>query len=166
MEATADELAGVVDLFGALTRDELERALAELAFKREGEFQPADFADAIDEALESYHLLAVGEDAVVAVEGNADAEEDTWLVAGPVAFPTLPEDAADLPHILDVPERSVDLTAAGSAAEQQFRADAAAAVEAGDAERIEALLDASYELEAWAPIDLAGARERLDATRE
>lgn len=162
METTADELAGVVDLFTALTRDELERALAELAFKRQGEFEPEGFADRVDAALESYHLLAVGAAAV----GDADGDADEWLVAGPIAFPTLPEDAADLPHILDVPERSVDRAAVGRAAEERFRTDAAAAVEAGDDDRITELLDVSYELEAWAPVDLEVTRERLDAERE
>jgi len=34
MSTTHDELAGVVDLFGALTHAELTAALGELAFKR------------------------------------------------------------------------------------------------------------------------------------
>lgn len=169
MEVTADELAGVVDLFGVLSRAELQRALAELAFKREGEFDPEAFAAAVEDAVDSYHLLAVheaavqsaGEEAANAADG-ADAEP-AWLVAGPVAFPDLPADAADLPHIMDVGERAVDREAVGRAAEERFRVDAAAAVDAGDPDRIAELLDVSYELEAWAPVDLAAARERLDA---
>ncbi len=162
MDVGADELAGVVDLFGALTRGELERALAELAFKREGEFDPDEFGDTIDAALDSYHLVTVDDEAVSSVDGS-DSE---WVVVGPVAYPELPDDAADLPHIMDASEREVDRPAAGRAAERRFRADAAAAVEAKDDVRIAELLDVSYELEAWAPVDLDAARSRLDTASQ
>jgi uncharacterized protein YcaQ len=39
----------------------------------------------------------------------------------------------------------------------------AVAVAADDRDRAEELLDASYDLEAWAPVDAAGVRDRLDA---
>jgi hypothetical protein len=51
-----DELAGVVDLFGALTPRELERALEELALKRGGTVDVDDLAAAIDDAVASYVL--------------------------------------------------------------------------------------------------------------
>ncbi|MHB9288403.1 hypothetical protein ACKVMT_15340 [Halobacteriales archaeon Cl-PHB] len=164
MELEPDDLAGVVDLFGALTRDELGDALAELAFKRGEEYDPGVFSDDVAAAERDYYLLAVEPGAVTAGSVPDDAAE--LLVVGPVAFPSLPEGASDLPHILDVPERGTDRDAVGRAAEQRFRADAAVAVEADDPDRIAALLDASYELEAWAPVDLAAARDRLDAASE
>ena len=141
MDLVPDDLAGVVDVFGALTRAELGQALAELAFKRGEDYDPEGFAADIDEA-------------------------DEVLVPGPMAFPNLPEGTTDLPHILDVDERETDREAVGRTAEERFRADAAAAVEADDDERIAGLLDVSYELEAWAPVDLSAARERLDAAGE
>ncbi len=147
MEPTADELAGVVDLFGALTREELRRALSELAFKRGAE--PDDPGGAIDDAVASYHLVAV------------DGDGERLLVPGPAAFPELPEGADDLPHIMDAPERSIDRERAGRAAEERFREEATLAVREGDADAIERLLDASYDPEAWGPVDVAGARERL-----
>ena len=49
-EFDPDELAGVVDLFGALTPSELESALEELAFKR-GESVDSD-AVAVDDVRE------------------------------------------------------------------------------------------------------------------
>jgi len=150
MDLTGDELAGIVDLFGALTRAELGQALVELAFKQGEDRDSADFEDAIDDAIESYHLVA------------ADREGETLLVPGPTAFPALPDDADDLPHIMDVEERTVDRADLAPAVEQQFREETAAAVADGDTERIEQLLDASYELEVWGPVDLAAARERLD----
>ena len=148
---TTDELAGVVDLFGALRRSELETALSELAYRRGGE-PPAGL---IDGALEAFVL--------VAFEGETGEE---LLAPGPAAFPTLPEGAEDLPHILDVEERSVDRERVGRAAEERLRAAAARAVADGDADRAAELLDVSYDLESWAPIDLAGLRDRLDDARD
>ncbi len=170
MDVSGDELAGIVDLFGALTRAELCDALAELAFKAGEDHDPEAFEPEVDEALRTYHLVSLeadgaGTDGGAADEGPGKAaagDEAALLVPGPVAFPTLPEGATDLPHILDAPERSVDRETAGRAAETRFRADAASAVEAGQADRIAHLLDVSYELEAWAPVDLAAARARLD----
>jgi len=88
-----DELAGVVDLFGALSHPELEEALEEYAFRQDVEVPEG----LVEEALERY------------------------------------------------------------------RADVDAAVEAGTDDEIRRLLDVSYDLEAWGPVDVADARERLDA---
>lgn len=159
MEPTRGELAGVVDLFGALTRAELGRALVELAYKRGEECQPEAFDPVVEHALASYHLVAYEP---TDSDGVADDADPELLAPGPVAFPELPEGATDLPHILDVTERAVDRETVGRAAAEQFRRDAAAAVAEGDSDRMELLLDVSYELEAWAPVDLADARRRLD----
>jgi hypothetical protein len=160
MDPTPDDLAGVVDLFGSLTRSELGEAAAELAYKRAGEYDPGAFVTTIDAAVRSYHLVAV--DAGRAEAAIDEGTDEDLLVAGPVAFPQLPDGAADLPHILDVPEREVDPEAATAAATARFRRDAARAVDAGDTDRIRTLLDVSYELEAWGSVDLAGTRELLD----
>lgn len=156
MEPTADDLAGVVDLFGALTREELGRALSELAFKRGEEVEDVDAA--IDDALASYHLVAVE-------AGDGDVEEDL-LVPGPTAFPTLPDGADDLPHILDDAGHAVEEAERMGAVETRFREDAATAINDDDAERIEELLDVSYELEVWGDVDLETARDRLDSASE
>lgn len=151
MDVTADELAGVADLFGALTRAELAEGLAELAFKRGEEYEPTSFEDAIEAAVRTYHLVAV-----------ADGET-RLLVPGPVAFPALPDGAEDLPHILDVDERQVDRERAAAAAMDRFEDDVAEARAADDKARIAELLDVSYELEAWAGVDLSETRSTLSA---
>ena len=141
-----DELAGVVDLFGALTRDELHDALEELAFKR-GDGFDADAADeAVMDALRDYYLVAVDR------EGG-----DRVLVPGPVAFPELPEHAVDLPHILDVDSRDLDRETLATAVRARLESDAADA----DGERARYLVDVTYDAEAWAPVDLADVRESL-----
>ena len=145
-----DDLAGVVDLFGALTRSELAEARSELAYRRGEDLREG----AVEEALEAFALVAF----------ERDGRE--LLAAGPAAFPTLPEGAEDLPHILDVDARDVDREAVGRAAEERLRAEAARAVADGDADRATELLDVSYDLEAWAPVSLDAVRERLDAARD
>ncbi|QCC50835.1 DUF7109 family protein [Halapricum salinum] len=154
MMFTPDELAGTVDLFGALDRPALRQACVELAFKEGDDREPESFDDAIDDAVESYHLLAIAD------------EGSEVLVPGPVAFPTLPEGAQDLPHILDVEERTVPRERLAEAAERRFRDDAADAIAARDRERIADLLDVSYELDVWAPVELSGTRTRLDEALE
>ncbi|MFC6992233.1 hypothetical protein ACFQH3_11025 [Haladaptatus sp. GCM10025707] len=151
MDLRHDELAGVVDLFTALTREELTTALAELAYRQGTE--DAVFTDQIDAAVERYFLVEFERD------GTA------YLTPGPVAFPELPDGGEDLPHILDVELREIDRSAIATPVEARFRRDAAAAVNAGDDERILHLLDVSYDLEAWGPVDLDAARDLLDEAR-
>ncbi|WP_332898317.1 MULTISPECIES: DUF7109 family protein [unclassified Haladaptatus] len=151
MELTHDELAGVVSLFSALTREELTTALSELAY-RNGEEGDVPVEE-IDAAIERYFLV------------EFEREGTTYLTPGPVAFPELPEGGEDLPHILSVEKREVDREAIITPLEAQFRKDAAAAVDDGDDERIHHLLDVSYDLEAWGPVELGDERDLLDAAR-
>lgn len=151
---TGDELAGVVDLFGALTRDELETALGELAFKRGEDVDREAARAAVDAAVENYYLVA------------ADRDDRTLLAPGPAAFPSLPEGAEDLPHILDVAEREPDRASLVDAAERRLRRDAARAVDDADEDRIERLLDVSYDLETWGAADVSDVRSRLDDALE
>ncbi|WP_049901272.1 DUF7109 family protein [Halococcus agarilyticus] len=163
MEFSHDELAGVVDLFGALTRPELLQACDELAFKRGTEFEPEG---AFDDAITAYRLVAIDPMDLAGTQSEPTADEPL-LAVGPTAFPTLPDRAEDLPHILDIEPREVDRAALGAVAEERFRADAARAVADDDHARISQLLDVSYDLEAWAPVELGGVRDRLDdATME
>jgi hypothetical protein len=141
-----DELAGMVDTFGALERSELERACSETAFRRGEEFDEDAVARAIDDAIEAYALV----------------EHEGRLVPGPAAFPTLPDGAEDLPHILDVERREVDREAVAVTVADRFAADVDAAIESGDRAACETLLDRSYEVESWGPVELDEERQRLD----
>ncbi|MFC7071888.1 hypothetical protein ACFQJ7_10610 [Halovenus rubra] len=171
MDLTEDELAGVVDLFGGLTRAELSEALAELVYRQGGEYDLSAHADTIDAAIRSYHLVAVANPA------DREATERDWadekahsgkplLLAGPLAFPTLPSDARDLPHILDVSKRTVDTDDVGHEVAEMFREDARSAIDADDQSRIDTLLDASYEVEPWTGVDLAPVRQDLAAATQ
>ena len=154
MDLPPDELAGVVDLFGSLTRAELADACGELAFKRGVDAAPDATTATIDDAIDSYHL--------VAVDDHAAATDETLLVVGPVAFPALPDGAADLPHIMDVPARDISRDAVIEAVKSRFREDAVMAVKNDDEDRVAALLDVSYDIEAWESVEMDGLRDRLD----
>lgn len=145
---TADELAGIAGMFGALRPDELQECCAELAYRETGEV-PADaaIAAAIDDARDAYHLVGM----------------DGVLLPGPAAFPQLPPFAEDLPHLVDVEERDVDRTAAG----ERVREAIAEELEAGvDPERAAELAQLCYDLEAWADVDAGALRERCSAASE
>ncbi len=153
MDVTADELAGVVDLFGGLTRSELERALAELAFR-------ADGSDVDEEALEAPIRDALSAFALVQYD-PPDGPDEPLLIAGPAAFPEPPEYAEDLPYVLEVDRRAIDRERAGRRVRNRYAAAVSDALEAGDRERLDELLEASYDLEAWAPVDLGDERARI-----
>ncbi|GAB7008287.1 DUF7109 family protein [Halorubrum trueperi] len=166
--AARDDLAGVVDLFDWLSRDELSRALSELAFKQRAEVDEEAIAAAIDVAVAEYALApappeALSEGGETPESGHErDTDGDALALAvGPAAFPSLPDDAADLPHILDIPERGVDREALSSAVLDRLSTDATRAIEAEDAARLETLADVTYDVEAWAPVDADGIRERI-----
>jgi hypothetical protein len=157
MELSGDELAGIADLFGALSPPELEEAVNELAFRRGTEFDASAFETAVQEAVSGYQLVRFEE---------PDAGESELVAPGPTAFPRLAEDAEDLPHILDVQRRTLDRETVGQKVEQRFRGEAARAVAEGDVDRIETLLDVSYDLETWAPVEIGSVRDRLDDALE
>ena len=147
----SDDLAGVLDLFGALTPAELESALEELAFKRGESVDPDAVGTAVDDAVASF--------AVVRYQGDGR----TLLAPGPAAFPTLPPNAEDLPHILDVPDRDVDPEAAGAAVADRLRSAAAGALDADDEAEMRRLLDVTYDVEVWSDaVAVDEVRGRLD----
>ncbi|WP_226481126.1 DUF7109 family protein [Natrinema amylolyticum] len=164
MDATADELAGVVDLFGGLTRGELERALAEAAYRADGRsVEDAALDAAVDAALESFALVRY---APAGADDPPTADDEALLVAGPTAFPTVPDHAEDVPHILDVERRRLDREALGETARERVLEAADEAVAAADEDRIRTLIDVSYDVEAWAPVDLTDERRRLEDALE
>jgi hypothetical protein len=68
---SGDELAGVVDLFGALTPDELTTAVDELAFKRGQEATDEAVMTAIETATARFVLVEIGGEAVHSVNSGS-----------------------------------------------------------------------------------------------
>lgn len=145
---SGDELAGILELFDALTVDELTQACSEVVFKETGE-SPDDeaIAEQIDDARESFHLVTVPD------------HDPTLLVPGPVAFPTLPTGARDLPHILDIPDRSVDRTEIAESLATSIESELE---EEPPEDRIHTLVDLTYDLESWAAVDVSDLRAVVD----
>lgn len=152
-----DALAGIVDLFGALTAAELEEAVEELAFRLGEDHDEAAVEDAVEEALERHVLV------------ETDQPGEPVLVVGPAAFPRLPELAEDLPHIMSVPNREVDRDAVAATLlegllerAEGLDPDASSEEEDGVDEEAAGLLELSYDLEAWASVDADLLRDRLE----
>jgi len=159
MSVSADELAGIVDLFGALTRAELSNALGELAFKQGDSVDHDAVGDVIDAAIADYVLVEYQPKS----EGGDTNETAPLLVVGPTAFPSQPPNAEDLPHILDYERRAVDRSQAAEQLTDRLRREAALAVNNEDFDRIDDLLDRCYDIELWADIDTDGLRDALVA---
>lgn len=168
-----DDLAGVVDLFAWLTREELSQAFSELAFKQRTTIDEDAIDEAIDVAVAEYALVPAPPEAVSVVDGNGEGPTDgpagaggEPLAVGPAAFPSLPDGAADLPHILDLADRAVDRAVLSEAVHDRLSTDAVAAITEGDTARLEVLADVTYDIETWAPVDAAPIRERIVAELE
>jgi len=149
MDVSPDELAGVADQFGGLTRAELAEAMENVAARQGVAFDPAEPGDAIQRAREEYYLIGV------------DHGDATVFAPGPVALPALPDHAEDLPHMMDVPERTIDAERLAAAARERLSADVDRALADRDAERARFLLDVCYDAEAWGPVAVDAVRERL-----
>lgn len=148
MDVTGDELAGIVDLFGALSHEELLEALSELAFKQGDELDHEAMSAAIATAIAEYRLVA---------------DDEALLTVGPTAFPTLPDNAEDLPHILEYDRRSVDHDARATQVVEQLKQETAQVVDSEDSERAAELLDVSYDVETWAGTETSEIRSTLQS---
>lgn len=162
MDLDPDELAGVCDLFGALTREELTVAVEELAFRRGVDFEREAHDAAVESAREAYVLVVLGESVADAL-ADAGADVDPPLVApGPRAFPVVPDGGTDLPHILDVPRRDVPDAAVERAVRARLAAEVAALDDDADDERAARLLDVTYDAELLTGGDFSRTRAMLD----
>ena len=151
MELSGDELAGIVDQFGALRPPTLQEAIHEAAFRAGDELEPETIGTWIEEAHEEFSLLSV------------ELDDEEYVVPGPRAFPVVPEMATDLPHVLDVDPVQVPSEALETGVRNRL---AAAAARVEDPDRAHELIDITYDAEAWAGTDLSDVRERLSAITE
>lgn len=171
MPLDPDELAGVCDLFGGLTRDELAAALADLAARRGDDYDRETHDAAVADACEAYVLVEISPDALDSLDGVA--ADVPLLVIGPRAFPTLPEGGEDLPHLIDAPRRDVPSDAVETAIRARLAADVAALDDgetrdresAADAPDADVLIDVTYDAAALTGTDFADVRERIADAR-
>ena len=156
-----DELAGVLEPFGALTAAEFRQAVNEAAFRTGRDVDDDALAARVDDATDSFHLVRVEPDAVQRVVPSLSGD-DAAYVPGPRAWPAEPDGAEDLPHILDVDPRTVDRDALAARVRQQLRAGIERAAAAGDGDHLQDLLDVTYDVETWANVDLDDTRGLAD----
>lgn len=149
MPPSPDELAGAVDLFGGLTRDELRRGFEDLAARGGWTFDAERFDAALDDARERYYLVVIEQDG------------DRLLVPGPAALPTLPPGGEDLPHLLEIGPRAIERQDLETAVERRIREEAATAINDGDDVSADRLLDTCFDAEAWGSLDLGDVRDAL-----
>jgi len=156
-----DELAYVLELFGALTASEFKRAVGEAAFRVGRDVDADALAARVNAAADSFHVVRVEPDAVDRVVPALDGDEAAYA-PGPRAWPTEPDGAEDLPHILDIDARDVDRDALADRVRHQLRAAVERAAARGDADRLHDVVDVTYDVEAWADVDLADTRGLAD----
>ncbi|GAD53644.1 hypothetical protein MBEHAL_2404 [Halarchaeum acidiphilum MH1-52-1] len=179
MTLDSDELAGVCDLFGGLTRAELADAVADLAARRGDDHDRDSHDAAVEDARETYALVEI--DGGVGLD-FADLDADApLLVPGPRAFPTLPDGGEDLPHLLDAPRRDLPRETVETAVRARLDADVAALAATGaeddetetadtsgddaSATDPDLLLDVTYDAAALTGADFADVREAIDDAR-
>lgn len=152
VDLTRDELAGIVSLFGGLTHEEMREACTEIAFKQTGQ-RPEENAleTTIENAVQDHYLVTVEKDG------------ETLLVAGPRAFPSVPDFGGDLHHILEIDDRDIDRARAADHLLDSFEAELENGIATGRREELEQL---AYDVEAWAGIDTREFREALAAAEE
>lgn len=148
MKLNGDTIAGIVDLFGSLRRGELIQAIEELAFRSGKSIERSLIENEIDRSITQFELVP------------ANDGEDPILVVGPTAFPTLPEYGQDLPHIMTVPDRSVDRTVV----EARLVATLVDEIDSADEVSREELREVGWDLQVWSTTHADWIMDVLDQT--
>lgn len=162
-----DELAGIVDLFGTLTRDAVDTAIVEMAFRQGIEVESDTRQEMITTAINQYRLIIYPstEDEMRSIQhpseqasdinSNIDETKLNRIAPGPTAFPTLPAHAEDLPRILETDGQAIDHEAATYAVINRLRDDTEQAITNNDIELMRYLRDVTYDIETWAGVATA-----------
>ena len=102
---TKDELAGIIDVLGAATVEEIHLIVQELAeIRRLDAVDPADIEQLYESALDEHLIEIVSSEEV---EG-ADSDE-AYYISGPNAFPDIPFELSEIIDILELSKREVNM---------------------------------------------------------
>lgn len=103
---TKDELAGIIDVLGAATIDEIRLIVQELAEIRRLEVvDSGDFEQLCESAL-GEHLI----ETVSSEEVEGAGSDETYYIPGPNAFPDIPYELSEIIDILELSKREVDMS--------------------------------------------------------
>ena len=103
---TKDELAGIIDVLGAATIEEINLIVQELAEIRRLESVTSDYVEQLcDSALGEHLIETVSSEEVE--DGGAD---EVYYISGPNAFPDIPYELSEIFDILELSKREVDMS--------------------------------------------------------
>ena len=148
MDPTLDELAGAVDLFEGLSREELISGFGDISARMGDYVNVETLSLRIDEAIEKYYLVEIVDRGL--------------LVVGPSALPELPEGGEDLPHLILVGEREINREEVEKSVVERVSKEIEIVISKKDRDQMERLLDVCYDLEIWGEIDVEGIRKKLE----
>lgn len=100
MKLSIEEIAGVVTVLRATTRDELHRIFGEIFYMRDGEPPSTDKLNKLIEKAFNQHWL----EPVTGEEIKADLAGEEFLVIGPSAFAAVPDELSEVIDMLDIDE--------------------------------------------------------------
>ena len=124
---TKDELAGIIDVVGAATIEEICLIVQELAEIRRLEAVSSDYVDQLCESALGEHLIeTISSEEVTGVDvsggisggtggvkggctGACMASNEVYYISGPNAFPDIPFELSEIFDILELSKREVDM---------------------------------------------------------
>ena len=103
---TKDELAGIIDVLGAATIEEIHLILQELAEIRRLEAVTPDYVEQVCESALGEHLI----ETVSSDEVEDGVLDEVYYISGPNAFPDIPYELSEIFDILELSKREVDMS--------------------------------------------------------
>ena len=103
---TKDELAGIIDVLGAATIEEIHLILQELAEIRRLEDVTPDHVEQLCESALGEHLI----ETVSSDEVEDGVLDEVYYISGPNAFPDIPYELSEIFDILELSKREVDMS--------------------------------------------------------
>jgi predicted transcriptional regulator len=84
------------------------------------------------------------------------------LVVGPAALPELPEGGEDLPHLILVEKREIDMGEVEKSVRERIGREVEIVISKKDRNQMESLLDVCYDLEMWVGMGIEDIRKKLE----
>ncbi len=101
-----DELAGIIDVLGAATIEEIHLIAQELAEIRMLEVVESGDVEQLCESALGEHLI----ETVSSEEVDGAGSDEAYYISGPNAFPDIPFELSEIIDILELSKREVDMS--------------------------------------------------------
>lgn len=187
---TKDELAGIIDVVGAATIEEIHLIVQELAEIRRLEAVSSDYVKRLCESALGEHLIeTISSEEVTGVDvsggtggvkggctGACIASNEVYYISGPNAFPDIPFELSEIFDILELSKREVDMGKVAKSISSRLKQrtkkfndkidsffDESASD--GDIRRLEKcysdLLNLYYDYDFWLPGEMLDVKDRI-----